>query len=49
MFLEGAMMRYSISYFIVDTIAGIVKGYNDIWLAVHHLSAFGAYAIAFYT
>lgn len=41
--LELTYMKVSLSYFIVDTVAGILKNYNDIWMSLHHFVMISAY------
>lgn len=36
----------SFSYFIVDTILGVIQRYNDFWMNLHHAIIFIVYAVA---
>lgn len=47
-FLESIYMKISLSYFIVDTIGGFYKDYNDIWMNAHHFLMMFTLALALY-
>lgn len=40
------ILEMSFSYFIVDTILGIIQRYNDFWMNLHHGIIFIVYAVA---
>lgn len=41
-------MISSFSYFIVDTICGVIGGYNDFWMNFHHFIIFTSYADCYF-
>lgn len=46
--VELLTIQVSFSYFLVDTAYGIVEGYNDLWMNVHHALMFACYAVSLY-
>jgi len=45
---EAFIFRASITYFIIDTILGIVYKFNDLQMLAHHIVAMCAYLTALY-
>lgn len=45
---EAFIFRASITYFIIDTILGIIHKFNDGPMLAHHLISIAAYSTALY-
>lgn len=46
--VEHLTIQISFSYLLVDTAFGIVEGYNDLWMNIHHVIMFVCYSISLY-
>jgi len=44
--IEKMTLEMSFSYFLVDTVFGIIQRYNDFWMNLHHGIIFIVYAVA---
>jgi TLC domain len=47
--VEELTIQVSFSYFLVDTAYGLLDGYNDLWMNIHHTIMFASYSISLYS